>query len=117
MKKVIKCQLLLKYMVYWTISAKMMAETYFCPANLDNQIQKKVWNLYEKHYFMVSTAKILLFPGQNYYFPGHSIQDIKVVNQDKCEKGYRIYSIYDQLLKFCGASPPSTHTHFYLNLN
>ena len=31
MKKVINCQLLLKYMVYWTISAKMMAEAYFCP--------------------------------------------------------------------------------------
>ena len=26
------------------------------------------------------------FPGQNYHFPGQSIQDLKVLNKDVCEK-------------------------------
>ena len=52
---------------------------------------------------MVPTAKEILFsrifPGQNDHFPGQSIQDLKVINQDMCEKAY-IYSMYDRLLKF-----------------
>jgi len=40
------------------------------------------------------------FFGQNYHFPGQRIQDLKVINQDMCEKAYHIYSIYDRLLRF-----------------
>jgi len=51
---------------------------------------------------MVPIAKEILFsrtfPGLNYYFPGQSIQDLKVINQDTWEKGYNIYSMYDRLL-------------------
>jgi len=39
------------------------------------------------------------FLGQNLHFPEQSIQDLKVINQDMCEKAY-IYSMYDQLLTF-----------------
>ena len=35
---------------------------------------------------MVPTAKELLFAGPNYHFPGQSMQDLKVINQDMCEK-------------------------------
>jgi len=39
---------------------------------------------------MVPTSKEILFfrtfPGQNYHFPGQTIQDLKVINQDMCEK-------------------------------
>ena len=41
---------------------------------------------------MVPTPKEIIFsrtfPGQNYYFPGQIIQDLKVINQDMCEKAY-----------------------------
>jgi len=40
------------------------------------------------------------YSGQNYYFPGQCIQDLKVINQDMREKGYHIYSMYDRLLTF-----------------
>ena len=39
---------------------------------------------------MVPTAKGILFSTTNYHFPGKSIQDLKAVNQVKCEKGYHI---------------------------
>ena len=46
----------------------------------------------------VPTAKESLFswtfPEQNYHFPGQSIQDLKIINQDMREKAY-IGSIYD----------------------
>jgi len=54
---------------------------------------------------MVPTAKEILLPGQNYYFPEQSIQDLKVINQDIC-KTY-IYSLYDQIFPFCGK--PASH--------
>jgi len=38
------------------------------------------------------------FPGQSNYFPGQSIQDLKVINQDTWKKAYHIYSMYDQLM-------------------
>ena len=45
---------------------------------------------------MVPTAKEILFcgtfPGQNHYFAGQSVQDLKVINQDVREN---IYSMYD----------------------
>jgi len=44
---------------------------------------------------MVPTAKKINFPGQNYHLPGQSIQDLKVINQDMCEKAYNDYSTYD----------------------
>ena len=47
---------------------------------------------------MVSTAKEIYFPGQNCHFPGQTIQDLKVIYQDMCEKAFHIYSMYDQLL-------------------
>ena len=34
------------------------------------------------------------------YFPGQSIQDLKVINQNTCEKSYYICSMYDRLLTF-----------------
>jgi len=41
---------------------------------------------------MVASDKEILisrrFAGQNYHFPGESIQDLKVINQDMCEKAY-----------------------------
>ena len=41
---------------------------------------------------MVPTAREILFsrtfPAQNYHFPEQSIQDLKVINQDMCEKAY-----------------------------
>ena len=50
---------------------------------------------------MVPTAKEIVFsrtfPGQNYHFSGRSIQDLKVINQDMCEKAYHIYSMIDWL--------------------
>ena len=53
---------------------------------------------------MVPTAKEILFsrtfPGQNYHFPGQSIQDLKVINQDMCEKAYHIYSTYVRFFIF-----------------
>jgi len=33
-------------------------------------------------------------------FPGQSIQDLKVVYQNACKKGYQIYSMYDRVLTF-----------------
>ena len=48
----------------------------------------------------MNESKKILFPGQNYHFPGKSKQDLKVINQDMCKKAYHIYSIYDRLLKF-----------------
>jgi len=33
-------------------------------------------------------------------FSEQSIQDLKVINQDTCEKGYHIYSMYNRLLTF-----------------
>jgi len=33
-------------------------------------------------------------------FPGQSIQDLKVINQDMSKKAYHIYSMYDRLLIF-----------------
>ena len=48
---------------------------------------------------MVKTIKEILFsrtfPGQNYHFPGQSIQDVKLINQEIWGQGYHIYSIYD----------------------
>jgi len=35
-----------------------------------------------------------------YHFPGQSIQALKVINQDMCEKAHHIYSMYDQVLTF-----------------
>ena len=39
---------------------------------------------------MVPTANEILFsrtfPGQNFHFPGQSIQNLKVINQDMCKK-------------------------------
>jgi len=49
---------------------------------------------------MVPTAKEILFPRQNYHFPGQSIQDLKIINQDMCKKAHNIYSMQDQLLTF-----------------
>jgi len=48
-----------------------------------------------------STAKEILFsrtcpakvPGQNYSFPGQSIQKLKVINQHMREKAHHIYSM------------------------
>jgi len=37
---------------------------------------------------MVPTAKKNYFPGQNYHFRGHSIEYLKVINQDMYEKAY-----------------------------
>jgi len=49
--------------------------------------------------YMVPTTKEILFsrtfPGQNYHFPGQSIQDVKLINQEIWGQGYHIYSIYD----------------------
>ena len=49
--------------------------------------------------YMVHTAKEMLFsrtfPGQNYHFPGQSIQDLKAIYQNMCENAYHIYSMYD----------------------
>jgi len=46
---------------------------------------------------MVPKTKEILFygtfPGQNYHFPGQSIQYLKVINQDACKKAYHIYSM------------------------
>jgi len=49
------------------------------------------------------------FPGQSYYFQGQSMQDLKVINQDVCEKAYHIYLMYKRLLTFLWYSldPPS----------
>ena len=44
---------------------------------------------------MVLTAKEILFPAHNYHLLGQNIQDVKVINQDMCEK-----PINNQLLKF-----------------
>jgi len=56
------------------------------------------------HSYMVPTTKEILFsrtfPGRNYHFTGHSIQDLKVINPDMCEKAYNIYSMYDRVLTF-----------------
>ena len=53
---------------------------------------------------MVPTAKEILFsrtyPVLKNPFPGQSIQNLKVINQDMCEKAYHIYSMYDRLLTF-----------------
>ena len=57
-----------------------------------------------QHLDRVPTAKEILFsntfPGQNYNFPGQSIPDLRVINQDMWKKDYHIYSAYDQLLIF-----------------
>jgi len=57
------------------------------------------------------------FPGQNYHFPGQSIQDLKVINQYICERGY-IYSMYDRLLTFLRyiplLTPSSRPIHSFL---
>jgi len=78
---------------------------------------------------MVPTAKEILFsrtfPGQNYHFPGASIQELKLIDQDMCEKAYHIYSMHDWLFKFLWYSlflTPSKvlavwSTHFYLKCN
>jgi len=46
---------------------------------------------------MVPTVKEIIFsktfPGQNYHFPGQSIQSLKVITQYMCEKAYHIYLI------------------------
>ena len=42
---------------------------------------------------MVPTANEILFLRT---FPRQSIHDLKAINQDTCERAYRIYSIYDQ---------------------
>jgi len=34
-------------------------------------------------------------PRQKYHFPGQSIQDLKVINKDICQKAYHIYLMYD----------------------
>jgi len=43
---------------------------------------------------MVPTAKEIIFsrkfPGQNFHFPGQSIPNLKVINQDMCKKAYLI---------------------------
>ena len=46
---------------------------------------------------MVLTAKEILF---SRIFPGQIIQDLKVINQDICEKAYHINLMYDRLLTF-----------------
>jgi len=50
-------------------------------------------------YTMAPTAKEILFsrtfPGQNYHFQGQSIQELKVIYRELCEKVYNIYSMYD----------------------
>ena len=43
---------------------------------------------------------------RKYYFQGLSIQDLKVINHDMCEKAYCIYSMYD-LYNFYGTAPSS----------
>jgi len=44
------------------------------------------------HINVVPTAKEILvsrtFPGHNYHFPGQSIQNLKVINQEMCRKAY-----------------------------
>jgi len=53
-----------------------------------------IWCLWtmDHNQLMVPTPKEILFsmtfPGQNYHFPGQSIQDLKVINQDMREKAY-----------------------------
>jgi len=43
---------------------------------------------------------------RKFYFPGQSIQDLKAINQDTCEKAYHSNSMYDQLLTFLWYRPP-----------
>ena len=52
-------------------------------------------NLYEKVKSWFPQPRKYYFPGQNYNFPGHGIKDLKVINQDMCNKAYHIYSMYD----------------------
>ena len=49
---------------------------------------------------MVPKAKEIFFSRTEY-----KIKDLKVINQDMCKKGYYIYSLYDQILTFCGKTP------------
>ena len=46
---------------------------------------------------MVPTVKEILF---SRIFPAQSIQDLRITNQDECEKAYHIYSTYNQLFAF-----------------
>jgi len=62
---------------------------------------------------MVPTDKEI----HNYHFPGQSIQDLKVINQEMCEKAYHIYSLYDQLLTPHPPLQAVWSTNFNLNLN
>jgi len=74
------------------------------------KISPQVQFLYQQEN-LVPTVNIIFqdisrtFPAQNYHFPGQSIQDLKVIYQDTCKKGYHIYSMYDQLLTFIWYSP------------
>jgi len=51
---------------------------------------------------MVPTAKEILFSMifPETKLPFSSIQDLKAINQDMCEKAHHIYSMYGQLLTF-----------------
>jgi len=63
------------------------------------------------------------FPGQNYHFPGQSIQDFKVINQDMREKACYTDWIHDWLLIIDIVTGSSSRhlavwsTNFYLNFN
>ena len=69
------------YMNHWWVRTKFKQESYMVPAAKEMLLSRT-------------------FPGQNYHFPGQSIQDLKVINWDTREKAYHICSMYDQLLKF-----------------
>jgi len=74
---------------------------------------------------MIPTAKVILFsrtfPGQNYHFPGQSIQDLKVINQDIYAKKHIIFiQCMIDYWHFYGTPSSSAllvvwSTHFYLN--
>ena len=48
-----------------------------------------------KEWISMQIKQMRTFPGQNDHFPGQSIQDLKVINQDLCEKAYYIYPMFD----------------------
>jgi len=80
------------------------AEPFHCTTfNNDTFLLLPSW-ISSLNFNMVPAAKEILVSrillGQNYYFPGESIQDLKVIYQDRCEKTYHIYSMYDRLLTF-----------------
>ena len=59
--------------------------------------------LLHSRYYIIPTAEEILFSRT---FPGQTIQELKVINQNVCEKAYHIYSMYDQLLTYFMVHPP-----------